>query len=331
MKRQLAYCIIAALAICACNKETPVQGDFIRLRAEVYPEAVITKAAVEAEPYTQTSPSTGAPLHADVWFSTTSGTYPGTGGISGSTMDIHSAINYDSGAYTFPEAYGSENLRYPTGNTVHCVGFWPQNKWDATDGGTKAQFKSGVNIDGVTDFLFAPQISGSSSSPLSTQNFQHIQTWIKVRVRAQTSDAPLTWGKLQNITISTKCKPTIDLSTGEITYSDDPGDVVNLVAYDNAEGYDLSTDSKEISSLFVAPMTGTLESHARMTFDITTEEWSHKIVNVDLMDNDGSYVIDTTAGKLYVVTLCFESLAIIEGSAALNPWVEENRDVTGVQ
>lgn len=330
MKRQLAYCIIAALTLCACNKETSEQGDFIRLRAEVYPETVITKAAVDAEAYTQTSPSTDSPLHSDVWFSTTAGTYPGTGGITGSTMDIHSAINYESGAYTFPEKYGSEYLRYPTGNTVHCVGFWPQGMWEATDGGTKAQFKSAVKIDGETDFLFAPQISGSSSAPLSTQNFQHIQTWIKVRVRAQTSDAPITWGKLQNITITSKCKPTIDLSTGAITYSDDPEDVVELVAYDNAEGYTISTDSKEISSLFVAPLSGTSESHARLVFDITTEEWSHKIVNVDLMDNDGSYAIETTAGKLYVVTLCFESLAIIEGSAALNPWVEESRDATGV-
>lgn len=317
----------------ACTVVGPesVSADFISLRASFGEEIAQTKSYTSADAYTATSPSADHPLHSDVWFSTTAGTYPGAGGVSAdrSTMDVHSSIRFESGAFTFPQEYQSHLLQYPAGdNTVYCVGFWPKDTWEVNGDGTKACFKSAVNVDGETDFMFAPQISGSKTSPFDIQNYKHIQTWIKVRVRAQTADAPITWGNIKSISIDSKGKPTVDLQSGEVTFSDDPDDAVQILAFSSDEGQSFSTESVELGSVFVSPMTGTDANPATLKFHITTDEWEDKEVDVELLDNQGSKVIDTTEGKLYVVTLSFKTLSTIDASATLTSWVDEPREVT---
>lgn len=330
--------IAAAVLLVSCTEISQDENALpIRLTAYTVSEDMIeTRSAITASPYTQSSPNELNPIDADVWFSTVSGTYTGSG--TADDLDVHTSINYTSGAYTFPEEVGGKQLKYPTNSVpAYCVGFFPKSKWTASQDGTTVT--SGANlVDGQTDILFAPQISGTSANPFPPQQFNHILTWIKVRVRVSSSDAPITWGRLQKVDILTKDQASIVLGTGAVSFSNSGAADKEITAYESA-GLDIPTMSTEIGSVFIASTSGTAECPATVTFRITTEEWGGdkdkttnkqpKTVTVNLLDNNQSYEIPSTAGKLYVVTLSFDALKTIDASATLTPWVEEHSTLIG--
>ena len=326
MRKLLLYIAAAALLIsCEKSRPDPKLPDEVQLRASIVSSLVETKAVAVADAYTATVPSTGDDaLNADVWFSSNhSGSYPAYDGVQ--QYGFHATISYTSGAYATP----NPSVVYLEDETLYCVGLYPQNKWVAADIGTsgaegyvqggKAVLASGLKIDGCTDYMFAPQISGTSDSHFPSQTFQHIQTWLKIRVHSKNSAAGSSWGKIRKITVDSPGSPSINLATGAVTYSSAAADSVQIVAYDNeTTGLDLSTESTEVGSIFV----GAIAAGESLNFNIWADEYL-KTVPVTL---DAS---SSTAGKLYVATLSFAELGVIEGSATVSAWVDESQDLTG--
>ena len=314
MNKLLLYIAAAALLV-SCNALSPDPGpsDEVRLCASIVSEVAVTKTAATACAYTAGVPTSDNPLEADVWFSTTSGSYPGT---KTNDYDVHTTISYTSSAYVKP----SDTVTYPASGNLYCIGLYPRGDWVVADNGTKAELGSGAGINGSTDYMFAPQIEGTSDSHFPPQTFNHIQTWLKIRIHAKSNDAGNSWGKIRKITVESPGRPSIDLATGAVTYSTDAEDLVEITAYENEEpGLSLTTESTEVSSVFI----GALASSECLNFKIWADEYL-KTVSVTL-DKNGS-----TEGKLYVVTLSFAALGIIEGTATVSAWEDESQDLTGV-
>ena len=331
MKRT-AIAALVLLAAVSCRREA-VPFQTVSLVAAIEPDAESTKAAASA--YMWTSPSIEHPIEADIWFSTTEHTFPGNGTYNpgGNEIDVHKTITYNSNSYTFPDVSGDEALMsYPSTARLYCIGFSPRNKWTWDSTESKAESVDSL-VDGSTDILYAPEISGTGTVKMTKQTFKHALTWIKVRVRAFTTDASATWGKLQKIEIETNDKATYDVANDSLTFSQSGSTPVKIVAYENSTGEDIPGSSKEMGSVFVAPVYGAdEESPASLKFKVTTEEWKEgKEVTVNLIDENGHYDIGNTAGKLYVVTLSFKSLNIIEATATLTPWVDEAYTLIGTE
>lgn len=352
MKRYAPYLFIAAgLGLCSCSQKEMTSvpdSEAISTSAAICSiEKAETRSAVSAAEYELTVPTMAKPLNADIWFSTvenefSGNTYPETDGVSGNNIDAHRTITYTSNNYTFPAAVEGNLLQYPTG-TVYCVGFsrdprYPENSmWTATDGGSSATLTT--PIDGVADIMYAPQIQGSSSVRFPVQKFYHALTWIKIRIRTQTSDASVTWGKIKKITVLSCDKAVYDIENNAMTFECSDGqNYAQIVAFDKDPGDELPNVSKEVGSVFVAPISGTDEEHAAtLHLIVDTDEWTGKPVTVKLMknaldpniQNDNLYNISSTAGKQYVVTLSFNALSTIDASATLVPWVDETGEITG--
>ena len=333
MKRT-ALAALVLLAAVSCRREA-VPFQTVSLVATIEPDAEATKAAVSASAYEWTSPSAEHPIEADIWFSTTEHTFPGNGtNTPGSdVIEVHKTITYNSNSYTFPDISETETLMsYPSTAKLYCIGFSPRGKWSWNTTSGKAESVAGL-VDGSTDILYAPEISGTGTAKMTTQTFKHALTWIKVRVRAFTTDASATWGKLQKIEIETNDKATYDVKSNSMVFSQSESAPVKITAYEDSTGEDIPSTSKQVGSVFVAPVYGTSEeSPASLKFKVTTEEWADgKEVTVNLIDENGNYGIGNTAGKLYVVTLSFKSLNIIEASATLTPWEDEAYTLIGTE
>lgn len=330
-------CIVAGFLVCSCANDrlsTDNDSNAISVAATVnsLEDEAATRSAATAVPYTQTEPSQLNPILADIWFSTTEHTFPGTGGIQEVTskVDVHRTITYSSNNYTFPDIVGDKLLQYPAnGARVYCIGFSPRGKWPTVNG-TSVTSVAGL-VDGVTDIMYAPEISGTCNNKLAKQQFHHALTWIKVRIRTQTNDASVTWGKLKKITIKSMDQAVYNIGTNTMTFQNSGDAPADIIAYDDAEGMDLPSVSQEIGSVFVAPVSGTTQNKATLQFIIDTEEWTGKQVTVELMDNSGSYNIGNTAGKQYVVTLSFNALHTIEASSVLTPWIDDVRELAGTE
>ena len=174
--------------------------------------------------------------------------------------------------------------------------------------------------------MFAPEISGTGASPLSRagnpQQFHHLLTWIKVRVRADELITGDTWGKLQKISIKSKDHLSIsNLAQATATYD---GTDTDIYLFDGS--YSLSTTSEEKGSAFVAPVNASLSDATDYTLHIECENVS-KDIPINLVDSEGHPFTGWTTGKVFVITLRFATLSYIEGTVTLEPWVDEYRDL----
>lgn len=326
----LIPCLMAVLLMIACTQDhqtaDSVRGDIIQLSVVVNE---VTRAAVSADVYPLQTPTLDKPLNADIWLSTSSCLYPGYYGAvgvsdDGSYIDAHRTISYISGAATLPSAYNGEYLRYPANqNTdVYCIGLYPQDTWR-----TSYVPATGVSatIDGTKDLMFAPEISGCGRDPLvnTRQTFHHLLTWLKVRVRADELSTGDTWGKLREISVTSKNQLTInDLKQATPTIG---GEDTKMVLFEDATGYTLNTTSEEKGSVLVAPVDASL-SATDYTLHIVCEHHS-KDIPINLVGADGNPFTGWTTGKVFVITLRFATLSYIEGTVTLEPWVDEYRDL----
>lgn len=324
----LIPCLMAMLLLIACTQEhqtaDKVRGDIIQLSAGVNE---VTRAAVSADVYPLQTPTLDNPLNADIWLSTSSCLYPAyfpAAGINddGSEIDAHRTISYISGAATLPSGYNGEYLRYPANQDkmVFCIGLYPQDVW-ATSLGKDVT----APIDGTKDLMFAPEISGCGRNPLvnTRQTFHHLLTWLKVRVRADELSTGDTWGKMREISVTSKNQLTInDLKQATPAIG---GVDTKMVLFESVEGYTLNTTSEEKGSALVAPVDASA-SAADYTLHIVCEHHS-KDIPINLVDAYGNPFTGWTTGKVFVITLRFATLSYIEGTVTLEPWVDEYRDL----
>lgn len=309
------------------------EGAIIQLAASVEGVTEVTRASVVAEPYRLETPTAENKLKAMIWLSTTQGSYAGSlessGGVNvdGTQIDAHRTIEYVNGSPTTPsKGSNGKYLSYPADQNinVYCIGMYPApgavTPWSGSTTSVSA------TITGKDDLMFAPEISGTGASPLSRagnpQQFHHLLTWIKVRVRADELITGDTWGDLKKISIKSKDHLTIsNLTLATATYD---GTVTDIDLFDGS--YSLTTNSEEKGSVFVAPVNADGGAGAEYTLHIECEH-ATKDIPVNLIGSDGNPFSGWTTGKVFVITLRFSSLAYIEGIVTLEPWGDEYRDL----
>ena len=293
-----------------------------------------TRASIVAEAYYETVPTENHPLFADVWFSTESGSYPGTRGASkpDNYIDVHRQIEYMDGSSTYPEPVENVYLQYPLDESVpvYCVGFYPQNAWSVSDDGHYAT----ATVNGKDDLMFATQIEGKKLDGdfLSSkqQVYRHLQTWIKVSVHADESVSPEAWGKITRIRVRSKENMTVTLGNTTDGAPNCDGDTW-ITAYEAGEegGHAFDTTVEEIGSVFVTPVTGTEGTPAVCDIEVTTEKVPEpKVATIRMLDYDGQPYLGNTIGNLFVLIVDLKTPVIIEGTATLTPWSDEESKLT---
>lgn len=299
--------------LAACNSEIQTDSDIIGLQGIISNE-YDTKAAVVSNPYMAKVPSETEPLNADVWFSNTAGNYSDT--------DLHRTIEYIGPSVTNPSPDGSGKfLRYDAkGASIYCVGLYPLGAWTTTDGITAT-----ADIDGVNDLMFAPQKTGTNSSPFSAtpQTFNHQLTWVKIVVRTDSNEKDYrtiseTWGHLRQITISSATKATLTLGTGAIDFSGNQ----EIIAFEGDA--EILNEATELGDVMVSPATMT-SGFWSFNISLTCDNYSKTNVPVRLAAMDGGTYSGSTVGKLFVLTLYFKSLTSVSYSATLQSWEDEGR------
>lgn len=303
--------VTLAVLFTACQAQHIPEGDPIAVCAGVA-DTQVTAKGINAIPFEGSAPTGSNPLHAALWFGTSSGNYA-VGSDNGyppcrtTGYFIDSRLTYPAAILHYPEAEAS----------VYCVGLYPSTDWNPGDG-TAATHA----IDGQTDLMYAPQLTASSASRFSTASpltFRHLLTWIRVSVVANEADAINSWGNITSITISSKSSVTVTLGNADplpsngITYATD-----NDYPLFSSSGMSLLTTYQDLSeSILCAPATS-------YTFTVTTSNVAAKEITVDLTDMEGDAIAsaDDAMGKQFVVLLRFNKFKMIDASATLTEWVD---------
>ena len=319
MKR-IAICLLLLAAVSSCGRIDDIKGDLIGLRAGICEMDVTSN--VTASPYRGTTPSTNNPLNAAVWFSNSSTEFLHEP-VPPTYLPCHTQMTFESAAvkyadYTPEGAAAPLNLRYPTVNNapVYCIGLYPNNGWQTTDG---------VNIshaiDGEQDIMFADVIEGTWDIHFPSQQYSHLLTWIKVSVCAMTMETSRLWGKVTEIKIKCKSSVDIDLSqaSDKVTYG---GEDQEITAFSSQTGLTLDLTSQEVGSVFCSPAT-------EYEITVSTEYTQNKTLTVSLTDLNYQPITSSkeATGKLYILSLYFNPFSIIEGTCTLNYWNDQNEDL----
>lgn len=307
--KNLIYVLPVVLAFVACTDKADdsLAGGDICLNAAVGE----IESRAETLPYLGTTPTTGNPLRAWVWFSEDATEYGNSEVNIMTHLPCRTVMTFE-GAPVFAYNATGQNLKYDTGSnsTVYCVGFYPaENVWETTDGKTAT-----ATVDGSSDLMYAPKISGTWGDPLQTQTYQHLQNWVKVCVCATSQDAADVWGKITDISVSTQTSVSVDVTTDAITYSDDG----TMPVFDSKEGQPLHTTMQEFGSVFCSPAE---EYTVSVTIGGKTVS---QTITVEPLESGIDLV---KGGNLVILTLYFQPFNMIEGVCTLNAWDAQNEDL----
>ena len=335
MKVRISLILMAQLMLAACSDDTKeLFSDVpIALNAGIMPVDAGTRA-IETDEIRGNVPSNEYPLDALLFFTTTSKKYDKSPvPVAPSFLPCRTTISYTSGTKTYPAPLGDNDIKYPLGNDmVYCVGLYPDAVYvNEGDKGWKIEGDATVtasrDLDGVTDILFAPEISGQLYTPFGTQTYSHLQAWVKLNVCAVDPEAVEAWGKIKSIKITGRANIKIALDTefgnmeelktaidvGKIVYSNElPLDLIE----DSDDVY-LNTQLVELSSFFYVPVdvTGNV-------LVIETEKKGTKYVPFDLVDANNNVIthLSGALGKIFVIELHFFPIEIIKAKCTLNQW-----------
>lgn len=321
----------AVLLLFSCNRITSYEGDErIAMSAIVNDMGGVESKA--ADPFEGITSNKN--LKAKVLFSFESGKY-----INAATypwyIPSHTEVEYSGSDLTFIK-YKENNVIYPTSTdiaqghseTVYSVGLYPAtDDWTFEEDGTSASHP----IDGSADIMFADQISGTWTKPLTVQEYSHLQTWIRVLASANTIDAGAQWGEIEKVTIKSSDKVNIEFpasigSKSTITYSDNKTDIVVYEKKNGSDGLDLSITTSPIGEVFVSPQ-------ATLTVTVHTATFTEgKTIEIQLRDLKNNIIneseVDTKVkGHLFVLNLNFNPLSIIEGICTLQYWNDQDEDI----
>lgn len=341
MKRMCLYMTLGLLTACSEQLEECVDSR-ICLDASVG-EMVVDGRAV-AVPFSSEALSKDHSLVADVWLSNVSGNYDASTPSKDTHVPCHIVMTHE-GKPQFATSNGQE-LKYVTPSEedpgtplpVYCVGLYPQGEWIPVDNSyTSVQ----ATIDGSTDLMFAPQISGYWGNPLPVQQFNHQLTWIKVNVCATSQAAKDAWGMLTAVNVKSYPMITVNLGTGNVDCS---GEKKDIQAFTGSKS--LFTYLQEVGSVFCSPLEyekdGVNKDKYYVDISVTVdldgaentgeEEYtiSKRIYVTDKNGTPYSYKENsewTPQGKLFSLVLYFNEFSMIEGVCTLNAWEAQNEDL----
>ena len=328
----LFLCCICCLAACQKHKTDTFDDGCIYL----YAGTKETKS-----PYTESVPSESSPLEALVCVSTVkdaiSGSYvfpsDGSDGTEDGTIGKHIQAEFQSGtAQLINGAY--YNQSYPD-TDVHFVAVHPQSGWTFTDGTTAE-----TTLNGYDDIMFAPRVTGRYSSQTHPElEFNHLLTWIRIEISADSEEVATAWGPLQSMTIQSRSKVQIPL--GKETFSTE--DVVftgadiqmpfikigkdGEIFPDQVSGYTMTETPVETAYVLCAPVQAT-EREPSNDDIVRTPEYYINIVSryrnvtvpIDLMETKDTYFTGSTMGAQFTLRLNFKLGNTISVSANITDW-----------
>lgn len=315
--RHISLLLLILVLVAACDKKGPERDGRIALRACISDMQTSTKAIVEANPFAGSVLTDSHCLDADVWFSTDPDAF---GSALGNALPCRSTAHFTGSGMTYP----AHSVNYPTDGVspAYCIGLYPQDYgnvsgWSAGVGSTTVSHP----IDGVTDLMFAPKVSGTWNNPIATPlQFGHLLTWLKICADAHEYDAIAAWGAITEISIENPhTQVTVTLGTGAIAYS---GAAEVLKVFEGST--DLKVTSQLLGSVLCAPAT---------SYNITVKTTNFptgKTVTVNLTNMDSTPVsVANVTGKVYVLTLDFYPLSMIDAGSTLEDWEDEYSKLTG--
>lgn len=337
MKKLLTLTVLTTITLAGCNNdESPsvpeTSAGQIRFGAQAM--TATTKAPFEG---TISSSNT---LTAYVIGSGTSNSY-GTIYKDAKSVEAKGAITFTDNGTT--QSGFSTGVEWPAveSTTLYFRGFYPASSaWNAEENSATA------SVDGKTDLMNAPEISGSKTSTETTPllfKFSHLLTKLHVKVLGNATTAD-DWGQIAKIELSKAVNqvpanlltytyegegfvfsgsvetPFYKVTDGEsVSYSDD--------AFDGMT-YDIPTTSTLAAYALVAPVTGVAGSgneKDEYTLKVTTTKGtavSGKEVAINLQGTDGKDFIGSTAGKKFDITIQFLKAGQITATATVTDWVD---------
>lgn len=343
MNKLLTFATIASVALAGCSKndmpEVPGNTDaHIRFGAEAL--TVDTKAPFEGVI------SGSNELKAWIIGSKTTNDY----------SDIYKDTNNAEakGDVTFTdngttESGFSTGVKWPavTTTTVYFRGFYPgSTTW------TTEAIKATADVDGKTDLMLAPQISGSQQTVVTDGNpllfkFSHLLTKLHVKVVGNASTAD-EWGDIVKISLS-KAVNVAPANKVEYTYAGEStafsGTVetpfyLAIMAADKSVSY---TDNAFAGQSYAIPADGTVtlagyslvapvtavagsgDVKDEFTLNITTTKGAAtggKDIAINLKGTDGNDFTGSTAGKKFDITIQFRTAGQITATATVTDWVD---------
>lgn len=334
MKRFITTTFIAAaLLVTSCTKTTIPEG------SNIYLCATLHNPELAKSPFEGSAPSSATPLNAIVLASTRPDTdgYPNTG-LDGTNdngdVAVHSTARFQSSASQLL----SGALYHPTKTPiVYFTSLHPQSGWNITP--TSASFQ----FNGSQDVMFAPETTGSyASNPMPVLNYHHLLTYLKVKIGAESEDVSVAWGKIEDITIESKDRITVDLNKDYI-YEDcvslgatttnmpfyKPG---SDIKFPDTEGFEIPFTGAQYSCYTIcAPVKAEEYDKVEETvsgnivripeYYITITSANRSItVPVDLRVENENYYDGSTHGKLFTLNLSFLMGSNIAVSATVSDW-----------
>ena len=330
MKRILYF--ISAIWLCfACQSEVPTEEG-----APIYLSASVEGSVESRVPYLSSpTPTPSEVLHAAVW-ATNIGAYIGSGLNGKDTddkVDIHGSANFDDGQ---PKLLN--DAVYPSsGVQVDFIGLHPQTGWTTvSDEGKIAEF----TFDGSQDVMFASKQTGTYAETNDIANvlplhFQHLLTWLKIKIKAESTTVAKSWGKVLEMKISSGNKVSIDLTKNYtfedcVEFSGNENDMLSLhkVGSDEffpaSEGFDLtSTSYEEEAYVLCEPVTATTDDMGEPTAEYTLyikSERREVTLPIDLKRNESECFAGSTRAKHFTLNLNFMVGNIVTVQAEVTDW-----------
>lgn len=362
MRNLCAIILVCVMLGCGCTSSIEVQNRGIAMRASLgevlLEESVPTKAVnnVNADPYTGT-PSGSNPLDAALWFSYTPGLYSHNPQLP-QYLPCATTVTYASAVATDIRC-GNQVIQYPiatdinynqVGDAVYCVGLYPDTGWGEL---TSVEVNSASHaINGSEDLMFADQMLGTYSNNFGVQTFNHLLTWVKINLSATSMTAGSVWGDVKTVKIISPNK-NVKIAFYAPVQKTDPL-LASKVTYDGGaeefllelpENKRLSITSRTYGQAFCAPPAvaalnssgqyeyvsgGNPEGELGYIVRVETTKIPEKEIFVALKKEDNTTPIENAGyavGKLFVLNLHFNDIAVVEGVCTLTQWDDQNSDI----
>ena len=331
MKRMLY--ILSVVWFCfACQEEPPLVTD-----APIYLSASVERSAVTRAPYQSApTPVPDEVLHAAVWATNTEPrAYTGKGydgKNNGDVVDIYGTADFDDGQ---PKLLN--NAVYPqSGVQVDFIGLHPQEGWATENNDGKVAVFA---FDGSQDVMFASKQTGTYAETndianVLELNFQHLLTWLKIKIKAESEMVAKSWGKVVEMKISSKNRVSVDLTKNYsfeecVSFSGDDWLPLRAVGTDgvfpSADGFDLTNTERYSEEAYVLcqPVMATNEDMGKPTAEyslyIRTER-REVVLPIDLRRNENDGFDGSTRARHFTLNLNFMVGNIVTLQAEVADW-----------
>lgn len=289
-----------------------------------------------------------------LWFSYDVGSYSDAP-ASPQNLPCVTVVNYE-GQAPADIRHDGQHLLYPipadpnyaeVGDNVYCVGFSPCTGWGNPD--ASAVSSACHVINGREDLMFADQMVGSYSKNFGIQTFRHLLTWVKINMNTTSLKAASVWGDIESLEVvspdnflSIVFSSTLEggvPAESAVTYSGEPEVFLPVLPADRS----LNVTIRMFAQVFCPPpASAAMDAAGKYQYlaeeqgelgyiiRVRTENIPQKEVFVKLKREDNVTEIesaDYAVGKLFVVNLHFNEVAIVEGICTLRQWDDQNSDI----